>query len=210
MRLLFLAVLPLLSGCLSTVPNLSPVPLGDGHAEASAVGGVAYNRVIGDSHDMANATPALWGGSARVGLSERSDWGVEVLRIPSADQSQVRVSWRSGTLRGGTRPVATLLYATYATAENMRGGYVGISRVKARRWSAHGVVYTGLHAIAGTGYDPTPGYYEVGNPGSVGVGAQIGGERRFGQMFVRAEGGVTYVLPWYLQGSGLVSAGVRF
>ncbi|MCA0268128.1 MAG: hypothetical protein LCH53_02735 [Bacteroidetes bacterium] len=210
MRLLSLALLPLLSGCFSTTPNLSPVPLEAGRVEIGAAGGTAFSYLIGDPGDASNAVPGAWGGAARVGLGAGYDVGLEMLQLPRADQSQVRVSFRHGGRRE-RRPVATLVFVTAGTSDERRGGYVGISRVKARTWEADGTTYAGFHILAGGGKNPNPGYYEGdGNSASLGAGVQWGVERRFGRAFVRAEGGVTYVLPWFLQGSGLVSAGVRF
>lgn len=199
---------PLLGGCVATAPNLTPVPLQEGTGEAALVSGTAFSYLIGDPGDQSNSAYPALGAAARWGFPEGRDVGVEVLVLPAIDQQQVRASWR--WTRPGPRPAASFLLVSAATVNGYPGGAVGYGRMRAFRWDSTGGVYGGVHAAFAAGRTRPSYYNEEGRAGGPSVGMQVGTEHRIGQAFVRAEGSLTYVLPWYLQGSGLVSVGVRF
>lgn len=207
---LCLLALPLLAGCFSTSPNLSPVPLEDGRSEVSPVGGYALNWLIGATGNESIFGLGVFGVAGRQGLSDGRDVGLELLVLPSMNQQQVRVSWRRARSSDAAHPSASFRSVTFVRIDELPMATVGLGRVRAFSWSPNGGVYGGVHAFVAVGKNE-PSYYVSANAGAgAGAGVQVGAERRLGQAFVRAEGGVTYVVPWLLQGNGLISAGIRF
>ncbi|MBE2187271.1 MAG: hypothetical protein IAE99_10920 [Rhodothermales bacterium] len=206
MRVLVLLAL-LFSGCssLALTPGLGPDALAPGQKQVTATAGLfgLSARPTGLGIGDPPVTASLQGFGGRLGLSNRTDAGVDVFRLPgdSAASGIVQISARQ-SVGDSLYPRAQFVTVSFALDR--------VGSTTREQFTTTGGQIVGAHLSPYlTAY--VGGYTALSTPLAVGGGVVAGAEFHAESFTLRAEGGGTlWLLDFAVARSVALTAGVRF